>query len=233
MTEYCFSPLAQVGVEVAGMDSLFPVRRVYCVGRNYAAHVREMGGDERQPPFFFQKPADAILQNDSGVPYPPFTNDLQYEIELVLAIGKGGGDIALEDAAGHVFGIAVGIDLTRRDVQVAARKAGRPWEIGKAFDHSAPISAIHPLASNELPTAGVISLSVNGDVKQSGNLAEMIWNCTEVISQLSEQYRLEPGDLIYTGTPAGVGPVVPGDRIEGMVEGVDRITVTIAPPFQS
>jgi fumarylpyruvate hydrolase len=230
MTEYCFPPPPQVAVAVASTQASFPVRRIYCVGRNYAAHIREMGGDERDPPFFFQKPADAIVPDGAQVPYPPFTKDLQYEVELVLAIGKGGCDIDLADAADHVFGLAVGIDLTRRDVQVAARKAGRPWEVGKAFDHSAPIGTIHPLGSAPLPRTGAISLSVNGDVKQSGDLVQLIWNCAEIISQLSAQHRLEPGDLIYTGTPAGVGPVVPGDMIEGMVENLDRIAITVVQP---
>lgn len=230
MPEFPFLPPERPDIEIATSDQRFPVRRIYCVGRNYSAHIREMGGDERQPPFFFQKPSDAIVPSGSDVPYASFTQDFQYEIELVLAIGKGGSDIALDDAASHVFGLAVGIDLTRRDVQVAARKAGRPWEVGKAFDNSAPISAIHPIAGGTLPMDGEITLSVNGETKQKGDLAEMIWDCSEVISQLSAQYRLEPGDLIYTGTPAGVGPVEPGDTIKGQVEGIDQICVQIVSP---
>ena len=226
MADYVFSPPPVVGVAVTGSEALFPVRRIYCVGRNYLDHVREMGGDERDPPFFFQKPTDAIVISGTQVPYPPFTHDFQYEIELVLAIGQGGANIVAEDAASHVHGLAVGIDLTRRDVQVTARKAGKPWEIGKAFDHSAPITAITPLRG-PLPTRGAITLAVNGETKQSGDLAEMVWNCGEIVAQLSAQYRLEPGDLIYTGTPAGVGPLVPGDRVTGSVAGVGDIIVDI------
>ena len=225
---FAFAPPPVVTVPVAGRDEAFPVRRIYCVGRNYAAHVREMGGDERDPPFFFQKPADAIVPNGAVVPYPAHTQDFQYEIELVVAIGTGGSDIPVEDAPAHIFGLAVGIDFTRRDVQVAARKAGRPWEVGKSFDHSAPITSIHPLEGAALPSNGEISLRVNGETRQKGDLAEMIWHSAEIVGELSRQYRLEPGDLIYTGTPAGVGPVGPGDVIEGTVEGVDTIRITIA-----
>lgn len=229
MTDYVVAPPPQVSVPVAGSGGRFPVRRIHCVGRNYAAHVREMGGDEREPPFFFQKPADAIVIDDAGVPYPPFTRDLQFEIELVLAIGTGGRNIAPADSAGHVFGLAIGIDLTRRDVQVQARKSGRPWEVGKSFDHSAPIGPIHPLHGTPLPTTGPIWLTVNGEERQRGDLAELIWSCDEVISQLSAQYLLQPGDLIYTGTPAGVGPVEPGDRIEGFVDGLGALSCRILP----
>lgn len=227
MTEYVVPAPPQVSVPVAGSEARFPVRRIYCVGRNYVAHIREMGGDEREAPFFFQKPADAIVEDGATVPYPPFTSDFQYEIELVLAIGKGGRNIAINAAADHVFGLAAGIDLTRRDVQVAARMAGRPWEIGKSFDRSAPIGAIVPLGAGGLPRSGAITLQVNSETKQSGDLAELIWDCAEIISQLSAQYELFPGDLIYTGTPSGVGPVVPGDLIEGEVAGVGRIAVRI------
>lgn len=229
MAEYVVPPPPVVSVAVAG-GGRFPVRRIYCVGRNYLEHIREMGGDERDPPFFFQKPADAIVEAgvESGarVPYPPITQDFQYEIELVLAIGTGGRDIAVADAARHVFGAAVGIDLTRRDVQVAARKSGRPWEIGKAFDHSAPIAPIVPL-SGDLPTAGTITLAVNGETRQSGDLAQLIWSCAEIVANLSTHYALAPGDLIYTGTPAGVGPLVPGDTILGQVAGLPDLVLTI------
>ena len=219
-------PLPQVGVPVAGSDRFFPVRRIYCVGRNYAAHIREMGNDERALPFFFQKPADAIVLSGASIPYPAQTNDFQHEMELVLAIGKEGANIKAEEAAGHVFGLAVGIDLTRRDLQFQARDAGRPWESGKAFDQSAPISAIHPL-KGALPRSGRISLSVNGVVRQDGDLKEMIWPGDDIIAQLSGLFRLMPGDLIYTGTPAGVGKLAPGDKVEGIVEGVDRVTLSI------
>ena len=227
MTDYVVSRPEQVSVPVVGTDAEFPVRRIYCVGRNYAAHVREMGGDERDPPFFFQKPTDAIVQNGSTVPYPTLTKDLQFEIELVLAIGKGGAAIDTDDAAAHVFGLATGIDLTRRDVQVNARKTGRPWGIGKAFDHSAPITPITPLKDATLPANGSIRLAVNGETRQDGDLAEMIWNCAEVVSILSTHYALFPGDLIYTGTPAGVGPVSPGDRLVGTIDHLPELKITI------
>lgn len=227
MTKLVVAAPEVVTVPILGRDDEFPVRRIYCVGRNYAAHVKEMGGDERDPPFFFQKPRDAIVANNATVPYPTLTNDFQFEVELVLAIGQGGRDIALGDAAKHVFGLAVGIDLTRRDVQVNARKTGRPWEIGKAFDHSAPITAIQALGDNSLPVSGSIALDVNGDRKQDGDLQEMIWNCAEVVSILSTHYELVAGDLIYTGTPAGVGPVVSGDNLAGKIEGLPELNITI------
>lgn len=229
MTEvvYVFSPPVQSSVPIAGTDDLFPVRRIYCVGRNYAEHIREMGGDERQPPFFFQKPADAIVLDGAHVPYPTVTADFQHEIELVLAIGKGGSDISLDEAKAHVFAQAVGIDLTRRDVQVEARKAGRPWEIGKSFDHSAPIGVLQPTDGGALLDAGEINITVNGEVRQTGDLGQMIWNNAEIISQLSRQYRLEPGDLIYTGTPAGVGPLNAGDVVRGYVAGLPSLTIMI------
>lgn len=227
MTSFVIPAAETVSVPILGTDDRFPVRRIYCVGRNYAAHVREMGGDERDPPFFFQKPTDAIMPNGSTVPYPTLTKDLQHEIELVLAIGEGGTDIAEDTAAAHVYGLAVGIDLTRRDVQVNARKTGRPWEIGKAFDHSAPISEIAPLAGAALPTKGAIKIAVNGETKQEGDLAEMIWDCAEVISILSTHYELAPGDLIYTGTPSGVGPVNPGDELVGNVDSLPELRITI------
>lgn len=224
---YRFPPEVHA-IVMEGQEALFPVRRIYCVGRNYAEHIREMGGDEREPPFFFQKPTDAIVCGDAAIPYPPITSDFQHEIELVLALDKGGRNIALADAASHVCGLAVGIDLTRRDVQVAARKSGRPWEIGKSFDASAPVGALVPLKDGKLPESGEISLTVNGEARQKGDLNEMIWKPAEIISELSRQYRLEPGDIIYTGTPAGVGPIVPGDVIEGYIEGVGRVTITVA-----
>lgn len=230
MSDYAIPAPGQVTVPIIDSDAKFPVRRIYCVGRNYAAHVREMGGDERDPPFFFQKPTDAIVHSGSVVPYPPLTEDFQHEIEFVLAIGKGGRNIAVKDSPGHVFGTAVGIDFTRRDVQVAARKSGRPWEIGKAFDHSAPITAITPFAGDSLPASGPIRLTVNGEIKQQGDLSELIWSCAEVVSILSTQYELVPGDLIYTGTPAGVGPVNPGDKLVGYVEGLPDIEITVGDP---
>lgn len=223
--EYLFPPtITAVPIRDGG---LFPVRRIYCVGRNYAEHIREMGGDERQLPFFFQKPTDAIVLDGADMPYPSLTQDFQHEIELVLAIGKGGRNIAVDDAAGHVFATAVGIDLTRRDVQVDARKAGRPWEIGKAFDRSAPIGPLQPLGDKGLPVSGAISIAVNGEIRQKGDLAEMIWNSAEIISQLSRHYELAPGDLIYTGTPAGVAAVRPGDQLVGTIEGIGELSISI------
>lgn len=210
-----FTPPPRVVAPIAGTDRVFPVRRIYCVGRNYKAHIREMGGDERESPFFFQKPADAIVISGSSIPYPPATADLQHEIELVVAIGTAG-----------VFGVAVGIDLTRRDLQLAARNAGRPWEAGKAFDRSAPLGAVRPW-TGEPPKRGRIRLSVNGAIRQDSDLSEMIWNVEEVVSHLSRSFSLSPGDLIFTGTPSGVGRIVPGDVIEGAIEGVGKLTISI------
>ena len=227
MTDYAITPPPRVSVPVVGREARFPVRRVHCVGRNYAAHAREMGGDERDPPFFFQKPTDAVVLDGGEVPYPPLTENLQHEVELVLAIGTGGADIPPGDAAKHVFGLATGVDLTRRDVQIKAREAGRPWEIGKAFDCSAPITAITPLAGQPLPTAGAIALTVNGDTRQRADLSDLIWRCAEVVSILSTHGRLMPGDLIYTGTPAGVGPLVPGDELVGTIDGLPPLRLTI------
>ncbi|MGK2909495.1 MAG: fumarylacetoacetate hydrolase family protein [Sphingobium sp.] len=227
---YIFDAPRLNSVTIQNDHKRFPVRRIYCVGRNYAEHIREMGADERQSPFFFQKPSDAIVEDGAVVPYPPLTKDFQYETEFVLAIGKGGANIKIEDSASHVFGVAAGIDLTRRDVQVEARKTGRPWEIGKSFDKSAPIGTIVPLNGGPLPTRGAISLHVNGAVRQHADIADMIWNSEEIISELSTHYTLQPGDLIFTGTPAGVGPVVAGDEVVGEVEGVGTIRITITDP---
>jgi len=225
--DYVFPPPPRTAIPVSGSNASYAVRRIYCVGRNYAEHVREMGGDERQPPFFFQKPTDAIVLDGAEIPYPSITSDFQHEIELVLAVGHAGSDIPVERAPDHIFGQAVGIDLTRRDVQVDARKTGRPWEIGKAFDHSAPIGLLHPTNGSALVASGPVNLTVNGDVRQTSDLSQMIWSCAEVVSQLSRQYRLEPGDLIYTGTPAGVGPLKAGDVAVGRVADLTPLTVTI------
>jgi fumarylpyruvate hydrolase len=227
MTDFVFPPAPIVSLPVAGSSARFPVRRIYCVGRNYAAHIREMGGDEREPPFFFQKPTDAIVLSGATIALPSCTEDFQHEIELVLAIGRPGQDIAVDAAARHVWGLAAGIDLTRRDLQVAARKTGRPWESGKSFDRSAAITEVMPLAG-ELPARGGVSLTVNGERRQSGDLGELIWSCAEIVSELSKLYRLEPGDLVYTGTPAGVGRLVAGDRVLGQVDGLPPLTLTIA-----
>ena len=228
MTASYAVPLATPVLAIAGATGVFPVRRVYCVGRNYVEHIREMKeGDERDPPFFFQKPSYAVVANGAELAYPPCTSDFQHEIELVVAIGGGGANIAVGDALGHVFGYAVGIDMTRRDRQREMRERMLPWELGKSFDASAPCGPLHPVASVGHVGRGAITLSVNGEVRQAGDLAQMIWNVPEIIANLSTQYELKAGDLIFTGTPAGVGPVVPGDRLEGAVEGLDTIHFTI------
>jgi fumarylpyruvate hydrolase len=214
---------------IAGGASAFPVRRVYCVGRNYVDHIREMKeGDERDPPFFFQKPSDAVVANGAELAYPPCTEDFQHEIELVVAIGTDGVKIPVTEALDHVFGYAVGIDMTRRDRQREMRERMLPWELGKSFDESAPCGPLHPVARVGHIGRGAITLSVNGEVRQKGDLAQMIWNVPEIIANLSTQYALKAGDLIFTGTPAGVGPVVPGDRIEGAVEGLGTIHFSIS-----
>lgn len=217
----------QPTVPVAGGDP-FPVRRIYCVGRNYAAHAREMGADpDREPPFFFMKPADAIVADGTAIPYPPRTANLHHEIELVVAIGTGGRDIPVERALDHVYGYGVGLDMTRRDLQNAAKKEGKPWDMGKGFDQSAPCGTLRRAADIGHPDKGSVTLSVNGALRQKGDLADLIWSVSETISYLSGLVELQPGDLIYTGTPEGVGPVVAGDRLEGAVEGVGSIAVTI------
>lgn len=214
---------------VAESSKAFPVGRIYCVGRNYAEHAREMGHDpDREPPFFFMKPADAIVQNGATIPYPKMTKDLHHEIEMIVAIGKGGADIPVEKALDHVFGYGVGLDMTRRDLQGEAKKMGRPWEMGKAFDESAPCTALKPVSMVGHPAKGAIWLKVNGQVKQKGDLNEMIWNVPETISYLSKLITLRPGDIIMSGTPAGVGPVKAGDKLEGHVEGVGDLTVSYA-----
>ncbi|HWU60556.1 MAG TPA: fumarylacetoacetate hydrolase family protein [Ensifer sp.] len=216
-------------VAVHGSEARFPVRRIFCVGRNYAAHAREMGKDpDREPPFFFSKPADAVVDTDQTIPYPPQTENLHYEAELVVAIGKGGQDIAEEEALNHVWGYAVGNDLTRRDLQQIAKDLGRPWDFAKAFDRSAIIGPVHPVAAVGHPAKGFIRLTVNGAVKQDADLAEMIWSTPEVISYLSHSIALAAGDLIMTGTPAGVGPLLPGDVCMVTIEGLGEISTTIA-----
>jgi fumarylpyruvate hydrolase len=227
-SRFAIAPPAQPSVAVFGTDARFPVRRIFCVGRNYAAHAREMGKDpDREPPFFFMKPADAVVDDGASVPYPPETKNLHHEIELVVAIGTGGRGIARERALNHVFGYAAGVDLTRRDLQMQARDMGRPWDFAKGFDCSAPIAAIHRAAEIGHPERGRIWLAVNDHVKQDGDLGELIWTVPEVIAILSRSMALAPGDLIMTGTPAGVGPLVPGDRVTGGVEPVGQIAVMI------
>lgn len=223
---FVFDPPVQPSVAVLGTGDRFPVRRVFCVGRNYAAHAREMGADDREPPFFFGKPADALVQSPAAIPYPSDTADLHHEIELVAALGSGGSDIAVDAALAHVFGYAVGIDLTRRDRQAEAKKAGKPWDVAKGFDCSAPISAIRPTGGVH-PREGRIWLAVDGAVRQDGDLADMIWSTAEVIAHLSRAFELKPGDLIYTGTPEGVGAVAAGQTLTGGIDGVGEIEVRI------
>jgi fumarylpyruvate hydrolase len=213
---------------VVGGGPPFPVRRIYCVGRNYLDHIREMKeADERDPPFFFQKPADALVQDGATVPYPPATEDFQFEVELVAAIGRGGRDIPVERAEDHIFGYAIGIDLTRRDLQREAVKRALPWEMGKSFDHSAPVGPIHPIAATGKIRAGMISLTVNGAMRQNGDIAHMIWTVPEVIANLSRYYALAPGDIIMTGTPAGVGPLAPGEKVECAIEGLGTLRISV------
>jgi fumarylpyruvate hydrolase len=224
---FAFQPPAQATVAIIGRSERFPVHRIYCVGRNYAAHAREMGKDpEREPPFFFAKPADAVVANGTRLPYPTRTADLHHEIELVVAIGKGGANIAAARTLEHVFGYAVGLDLTRRDLQAEAKDKGRPWDTAKGFDRSAPISAITPSSDGKLAN-GKIWLKVNDSLRQQGLLADMIWSVPEIIAELSTLFELAPGDLIFTGTPAGVAALQPGDRLEGGVDGLETLRVSL------
>ncbi len=219
--------VAPISIDIVGSDRPFPVRRVYCVGRNYLAHIREMKeGDERDPPFFFQKPTDAVV-TDGRVPYPALTEDFQFEFELVVAIGSEASNVSPDTALDHVFGYAAGLDMTRRDRQRECNKRGLPWEQGKSFDHSAPCGPIHPVARVGHIRSGALNLAVNGSVRQDSVLEKMIWNVHEIVSELSKQYRLLPGDLIFTGTPEGVGPVQRGDRLTGRIEGLAPLQVEI------
>jgi fumarylpyruvate hydrolase len=231
MPDYVITPPAQAAIPVKGTDKLFPVRRIWCVGRNYVEHIREMGQDERKPPFFFAKPADAIVRDGGTVPYPPLTNDLHHEVEMVVALKAGGLRVKPDNALDLIWGYGVGIDLTRRDLQIASRKQERPWEIGKAWDGSAPCSALVPASAIGHPNKGRIFLKVNGEVKQDGDLEQMIWNVPETIAKLSEMVALEAGDIIMTGTPAGVSALKAGDKLEAEVEGVGTLTVTIGKPL--
>lgn len=225
MPQFVFPPPLQPVLPVDGEDRRFPVRRVLCVGRNYAAHRREMGHDDREPPFFFSKPADALVPPGAAVPYPSATTDLHHEIELVVALGSGGTDVDPRDTAALIYGYAVGVDLTRRDLQAAAKAKGQPWDAAKGFDASAPISALRVLGD---PPAGRIRLSVNGETRQDAALSDMIWSVPEIVAQASRLWRLEAGDLIFTGTPEGVGPLQRGDRVEGAVDGVGALQFTVS-----
>ena len=227
---YVIASPKQASVPVKGTHLRFPVRRIYCVGRNYNDHVVEMGGvPGREPPFFFQKPADALLL-DGNFPYPPATRDVHHEVELVVALHSGGKDIAVSNAAQHIYGYAVGIDMTRRDLQGEAKKAGRPWEIGKAFDHSAPIGEIIPKADSGVLEHATISLHVNGTQRQSSDISQMIWSVPEIISELSRLFELHAGDIIFTGTPSGVGPVQPGDKLHAAIERVGELSLQVYKP---
>ncbi|QGM46614.1 fumarylacetoacetate hydrolase family protein [Methylocystis heyeri] len=228
-SEFVFAPPPVPSVAVEGGSLRFPVRRIFCVGLNYADHAREMGKDPgAEPPFFFTKPADAVVESGATIPYPSMTGNLHHEIELVAALGSGGADIPVEEALGHVWGYAAGIDLTKRDLQKKARDEGKPWDFSKGFDQSAPIGALRPAARIGHPQSGRIALSVNGEPRQAGDLSDMILGVAEVIAEISKYVRLAPGDLIFTGTPAGVGPLRPGDRIEGEIAGVGAASLAIA-----
>ena len=226
--KFVIDPAPTPSVAVAGSADRFPVRRIFCVGRNYAAHAREMGKDpDREPPFFFLKPADAVVDDGATIPYPPETANLHYEAELIVAIGKAGSDIAPEAALDHVWGYGIGLDMTRRDLQNAAKDLGRPWDWGKGFDHSAPIGPIHPVAAVGHIASGRIWLAVDGTTKQDSDITKLIWPISDVISIASRSMELRPGDLIMTGTPEGVGPVKPGQTMTVGIEGLGEITIHI------
>lgn len=232
---FVFPPHATPAIPVLGSTDRFPVRRIFCVGRNYAEHAREMGALEQaegcEPPFFFMKPGDAVVsgEGDVTVSYPPLTKNLHHEVEMVVALGQGGANLTAEEAKAAIFGYAVGLDLTRRDIQAKAKEKGHPWDMGKGFDQSAVSGPIVPVAQTGYLAAGRIWLKVNGAPRQSGDLSDMLWNVVDIIANLSTSVCLQAGDLIYTGTPAGVGPVVPGDRLEGGVDGVGELRVRIIP----
>ena len=226
--EYVIPPHVVPSVAVANSAQRFPVHRIYCVGRNYAEHAKEMGGDpEREPPFFFCKPADAVVENGSTIAYPLATKNFHHEVELVVALKSGGTHIKPEAALGAVFGYAVGVDLTRRDLQTAMREKGRPWDVGKAFDQAAPMAALHAFSEMGHVNKARIVLSVNGVVKQQSDVNDMVWNVPEIIAHLSGLFELQSGDLIFTGTPAGVGPLQKGDRIDASVAGITPLTFSI------
>lgn len=230
MIEYSITPPSITSVAVSDSTSRFPVRRVFCVGRNYAEHAREMGANpDREPPFFFTKPADAVVPATGVLPYPPLTADLHHEVELVIAIGREGRSIAPQQALEFVWGYGVGVDLTRRDLQATAKKLSRPWDWAKGFDASAPVSAITPASRIGHPAGGRIWLAVNGEARQQGDLADMIWPVADIISYVSHAVVIKPGDLVFTGTPAGVGALQPGDRVTGGVDGIGEFDFQIGP----
>jgi fumarylpyruvate hydrolase len=227
MSRFVFTPPASPGVAIAGSSERFPVHRIYCVGLNYADHIREMGSAPT-PPVFFMKPADAVVANGAAVPYPPATANFHYEIELVVAIARAGRDIAPARALEHVFGYAVGNDLTRRDLQAAAKERGQPWDVAKGFDCSAPVAALRPASAGHV-SRGRIWLKVNGELRQDSDVSHMLWDVPHIIAALSGFYELVPGDLIFSGTPSGVGAVKPGDALEGGIDGLEVLRNTIAP----
>ena len=225
MASTVFPPSPAILAPIADHDATFPVRRIFCVGRNYAAHRAEMGGDDREPPFFFTKPADALVASGAAIPYPSATHDLHHEVELVIAIGVGGSAIPVGDALAHVYGYAVGVDLTRRDLQAAAKSKGHPWDSAKGFDLSAPLGAIAARPGSDLQ--GGLRLSVNGAPRQAAQLSDMIWSAPEIIGECSRLWRLAPGDLIFTGTPEGVGPLEPGDAVHAVIDGLPALDFRI------
>ena len=227
-TDFVIAPPPTINLPVRNSSQVFPVNRIFCVGRNYADHAREMGHNpDREPPFFFMKPSSTVVGRGSDFPYPNLSSDVHHEIELVVALANGGSDIASSDALSHVFGYAVGLDMTRRDLQTEAKKLGRPWDTGKAFDNSAPCSELVTAKEIGHPNKGRIALAVNGVVKQQGDIADLIWNVQETIAYLSTLFCLQPGDLIFTGTPAGVGPVIRGDRMQASIEGIGVLDTAV------
>ena len=231
MSHYVFPPAPQAAVPVRGSQQQYAVTRIFCVGRNYAAHAREMGFDpDREPPFYFNKTPADLVPSGATVPYALGTQNLHYEMELVIAIGQPAFRVSVDQALGCVWGYACGLDMTRRDLQIKSREMGRPWDFGKDFENSAVMSALVPASAIGHPTSGAISLSVNGTVKQNADLKDLIWSVPEIVANLSQYYHLQPGDLIYTGTPEGVGPVQPGDVITGRIDGVGEIALTIGQP---
>jgi fumarylpyruvate hydrolase len=228
MSEYLFEPAAPPALPIVGLDALYPVARIFCVGRNYEEHAHEMGHVvDREKPFYFSKSATALRQSGATIPYPPGTTNYHFEFELVVAIGAAAFKIAAEDAEGAIYGYACGLDMTRRDLQLSERAKQRPWTLGKDVEGSAPVSAIAPAATIGHPKRARIAFRQNGETRQQGDIAELVWSVPEIIAHLSGFYHLQPGDLIFTGTPAGVGPVAPGDRLEGSIEGVGALAVTI------
>ena len=226
-----FDPGPRASIAVAGTTQRFPVRRIYCVGQNYRSHALEMGANpDREPPFFFMKPSDAVRDDGAIIAYPPATRDLHHEVELIVAIGLAGAGITAARALKHVFGYAVGLDLTRRDLQAAARRIGRPWETSKAFDGSAPVGALLPAIGSALPEQSAIRLRVQGEVRQEATLAQLIWPVPEILAQLSTLFELMPGDLVFTGTPAGVGSLAVGDLVEAHIDGLPELSIRIGPP---